>query len=617
MTDTGQRIQELQNILEATKLLNASRDLDFILRELMNTTLRLISRADIGIIFLYDKSDGLLKSKFSFGFDDMKVTLKPGESITGITFNRKKTLHLTSPEEVHRAMSSMSGDTREMLHRRIIRPMDRLLSAISCPLIHDGECIGVLVLDNYIGNDPFTEDDVYLAELISVQATIAIKNAENYSREIAAQNSLKEYSQLVEKEKNRYQYSTFLHNKFTEMILNRSSSSDILNEVSQLLQTDLFIVDLFYSIVSYAGNHHHKKDDLEDIKPSIMEYLSSEGETIHYNQDHGLWIMLYPIFVSEDVFGWIGILLEDDNLSELDKIVIEKCANVVALDILKEYDMANLEQSIRGDYFDNLLKGTPINFDNRFQQMYQIDFSHNHRMILVNLIYHKKDNPAYKYFRYFYQAVNQQAIQKFKRSLTIQKRNLIIIIVDDNDAFNRELAEDFHNSILQIVAKLESRANLQSSCVSIVSEKITGYEEFRSIYERTYKLFEIIPNRSLSGCHFYEDYLVKKILLKNDKEDLIDFARKILAPVMEYSHSSRIELFETLKTYIFNGGNWTKTKNDLHIHGNTLTYRLNRLKELLDADIDDYQTRLRIQLALEITVIYNEILEDIKQAARS
>ena len=177
MTDTGQRIQELQNILEATKLLNASRDLDFILRELMNTTLRLISRADIGIIFLYDKSDGLLKSKFSFGFDDMKVTLKPGESITGITFNRKKTLHLTSPEEVHRAMSSMSGDTREMLHRRIIRPMDRLLSAISCPLIHDGECIGVLVLDNYIGNDPFTEDDVYLAELISVQATIAIKNA--------------------------------------------------------------------------------------------------------------------------------------------------------------------------------------------------------------------------------------------------------------------------------------------------------------------------------------------------------------------------------------------------------------------------------------------------------
>jgi DNA-binding PucR family transcriptional regulator len=39
---------------------------------------------------------------------------------------------------------------------------------------------------------------------------------------------------------------------------------------------------------------------------------------------------------------------------------------------------------------------------------------------------------------------------------------------------------------------------------------------------------------------------------------------------------------------------------------------LNRLKELMGSDIDDYQTRLRIQLALEVTEIYNEILEDQK-----
>jgi DNA-binding PucR family transcriptional regulator len=612
MTDTTQRIKELQNILESTKLLNASRDLDFILKELMNTTLRLIKRADIGIIFLHDKSDGLLKSKYSFGFDNMNVSLKPGESITGITFNQMRTLHLRSPEEVHQAMSSMSSDTKDMLHRRIIRPMDNLLSAISCPLIHDGECIGVLVLDNYMGGEPFTEDDVYLAELISVQATIAIRNAENYSREIKAQEALKEYSHMVEMEKNRYQYSTFLHNKFTEMILNRNSSDDIINEVSQLLQTDIFIIDLFYTIVSYAGDHHGKRDELEDIKPSILEYMSSEGETIHYNKELDFWIMLYPIFVSGDVFGWIGLFLCEDYLSELDRIVVEKCSNVVALEILKDYDMANLEQSIRGDYFDNLLKGTPMSLDNKFHQRYRIDFSHPHRMILINLIYQKKDNPAYKYFRYFYQAVNALALQTFKNSLAIQKRNLIIILVDDNDTFSRESMRDFHGNLVHIVEKLESRAKIQSSCVSIVSEKISSYDEFRNIYERTYKLFDIIPNKSLYGCHFYEDYQVKKILLKNDKQDLVDFSTKVLSPVLNYPNSSRVELLETLKTYIFNGGNWTKTKNDLHIHGNTLTYRLNRLKELMGSDIDDYQTRLRIQLALEVTEIYNEILEDQK-----
>ena len=612
MTDTTQRIRELQNILEATKLLNASRDLDFILKELMNTTLRLIKRADIGIIFLYDKADGLLKSKYSFGFDNMNVSLKPGESITGITFNQLRTLHLKSPEEVHQAMSSMASDTKEMLHKRIVRPMDNLLSAISCPLIHDGECIGVLVLDNYMGGEVFTDDDVYLAELISVQATIAIRNAENYSREIKAQEALKEYSHMVEMEKNRYQYSTFLHNKFTEMILNRNSSDDIISEVSQLLQTDIFIIDLFYTVVSYAGDHYDKKEELEDIKSSLLEYLSSEGDTIHYNKDLNLWIMFYPIFVSGDVFGWIGLFLTEDRLSELDRIVVEKCSNVVALEILKDYDMANLEQSIRGDYFDNLLKGTPMNLDNKFHQRYRIDFSHPHRMLLINLIYQKRDNPAYKYFRYFYQAVNTLALQTFKKSLAIQKRNLIIIIIDDNETVSRELMKEFHRSLVHIVEKLEARAKIQSSCVSIVSEKITSYDEFRNIYERTYKLFDIIPNKSLYGCHFYEDYQVKKILLKNDKHDLMEFSKKVLSPVLDYPNASRTELFETLKKYIFNGGNWTKTKKDLHIHGNTLTYRLNRLKELMDADIDDYQTRLRIQLALEITEIYTEIMDEVK-----
>ncbi|WP_422485625.1 helix-turn-helix domain-containing protein [Gudongella sp. DL1XJH-153] len=610
MTDSSQRIKELQNILEATKLLNASRDLDFILKELMNATLRLIKSADIGIIFLYDKSDNLLKSKYSFGFNDMNVSLKPGESITGITFMQMKTLHLESTEEVHEAMSSMSGETKEMLHNRIIRPMDTLLSAISCPLIHDGECIGVLVLDNYIGREPFTKDDVYLAELISVQATIAIKNAEKYSREIEAQDALKEYSQLVEMEKNKYQYSTFLHNKFTEMILNRNTSDDIIDEVSELLQTDVFIIDLFYSIVSYAGNHYDKREELEDIKPAILNYMNSEGDTVHYNKELGLWILLYPIFVSGDVFGWIGILMEENHLSELDRIVVEKCSNVVALEILKDYDMTNLEQSIRGDYFDNLLKGNSMDLENKFNQRYRIDFSQPQRMILINLLYQKSENPAYKYFRYFYQEVNALALKTFAKSLSIQKRNLIIVLVDDSESFDRDTMKSFHENLVKITEILESRARIHSSCVSIVSEKISSYDEFSNIYERTYKLFDIIPENSMCGCHFYEDYQVKKILLKNDKHDLVNFSRNVLSPVLEYSHSSKIELFKTLKTYIYNGGNWTKTKKDLHIHGNTLTYRLNRLKELMDADLDDYQTRLRIQLALEITDLYTEILSD-------
>ena len=51
MDKLGKRIYELQSILEATKLLNSSNDVNYILNSLMNTTLKLLERADIGVIF--------------------------------------------------------------------------------------------------------------------------------------------------------------------------------------------------------------------------------------------------------------------------------------------------------------------------------------------------------------------------------------------------------------------------------------------------------------------------------------------------------------------------------------------------------------------------------------
>ena len=64
--------------------------------------------------------------------------------------------------------------------------------------------------------------------------------------------------------------------------------------------------------------------------------------------------------------------------------------------------------------------------------------------------------------------------------------------------------------------------------------------------------------------------------------------------------AKEVDLFDTLKMYIVTNGNWTLTKDSLHIHGNTLTYRINRLKEILGCDFNEYRERFKIQIALEI-----------------
>ncbi|MDD6188641.1 MAG: helix-turn-helix domain-containing protein [Clostridiales bacterium] len=62
-------------------------------------------------------------------------------------------------------------------------------------------------------------------------------------------------------------------------------------------------------------------------------------------------------------------------------------------------------------------------------------------------------------------------------------------------------------------------------------------------------------------------------------------------------HDSRVDYLETLRTYIENDRNLLRTSELLHIHRTTLFYRLNKIKEELDADLDDPDVRLRIWIS--------------------
>ena len=47
-------------------------------------------------------------------------------------------------------------------------------------------------------------------------------------------------------------------------------------------------------------------------------------------------------------------------------------------------------------------------------------------------------------------------------------------------------------------------------------------------------------------------------------------------------------------------GNLTRTAKRLHIHRNTLLYRMDRIKEISGLDLDNPETRLAVYLALRI-----------------
>jgi sugar diacid utilization regulator len=99
----------------------------------------------------------------------------------------------------------------------------------------------------------------------------------------------------------------------------------------------------------------------------------------------------------------------------------------------------------------------------------------------------------------------------------------------------------------------------------------------------------------------FEDLGIHRLLLQvPDLEELRSFAREVLGALTAHEARHRSGLARTLAAYLRENGSLQRAARELHVHPNTVTYRLNRVEGITGLDLDRYQDRLMAQVALEI-----------------
>jgi DNA-binding PucR family transcriptional regulator len=83
-----------------------------------------------------------------------------------------------------------------------------------------------------------------------------------------------------------------------------------------------------------------------------------------------------------------------------------------------------------------------------------------------------------------------------------------------------------------------------------------------------------------------------------DEVPLAALCRHYLAPLAALPEPTRDRLLETLKSWLMNRGNRKAVAGELHVHPQTLRYRLTQLRELFDSALDNPATRAALLLAL-------------------
>ncbi|WP_406197075.1 PucR family transcriptional regulator [Kitasatospora sp. NBC_01560] len=79
------------------------------------------------------------------------------------------------------------------------------------------------------------------------------------------------------------------------------------------------------------------------------------------------------------------------------------------------------------------------------------------------------------------------------------------------------------------------------------------------------------------------------------------FHTRLLAPLAAHDRENGVSLLGTLATFLDHDGSWARTAETLHIHVNTVHYRIRRIEELTGRNLARLQDRLDLRAALLCT----------------
>ncbi|KQU06327.1 hypothetical protein ASG56_01075 [Rhodococcus sp. Leaf7] len=78
------------------------------------------------------------------------------------------------------------------------------------------------------------------------------------------------------------------------------------------------------------------------------------------------------------------------------------------------------------------------------------------------------------------------------------------------------------------------------------------------------------------------------------------YARRVLGAVIEHDTRTDAGLLDTLRAYLDHDGSWSRTADALHVHVNTVRYRIGRVEALTDRDLGTTEDRTDVFVALAV-----------------
>lgn len=343
---------------------------------------------------------------------------------------------------------------------------------------------------------------------------------------------------------------------------------------------------------------------------AVLKHLEDRGVTrglraggtvyLPKGDPHAVGRHMVPIAAGEEIHGFLSVLeatggLPDDSLSRL-----QSAAMALAVEFLKQGTAADSDQKMRRDFFRDLLFANHSLSQETLHRRatylgYQLSSSYWALVVEYDNIPSDEGVPAE--LKKLTDTLN--ALLSFRQALVItqgQGATILYPVKDGQPTLDKvkHLAETIRQKVSQTSPGLT---------VSIGIGQL--YPDLMSIpksYREAAQAAKI--GRSLKGpnsVHVFTDLGIYRMLLQfATTQNPNEFYCDALERLLEYDQQADKELVKTLAAFLECNGNLTETSERLYIHRNTLKYRLERIRDITQIDLDDSENRLMLHLGLKM-----------------
>lgn len=400
-------------------------------------------------------------------------------------------------------------------------------------------------------------------------------------------NELDEVTAKLKIERDHLSKAGNIQRKLIEELLSKQGVQKIVDILFETTGLIAFIEDEFNQVIAKSSNFQYELD--------LQSFNTPNTAFIRYSKE--LSLLRTPIFYEQQIkgycsFGYIG----DGQPNDLDYMIIEKAALTSAIILLNENIKINTEQNIKRSFLNDILEDR-LAEEELYKLAYYLDFTPTSSYWMLTLERDiKKDVIEHEI------AFNEELIRHInlflnKRNLNTivsQKYNKIIILIEYPTFESLNIEKPlFIKHLLKHCSQRFQNYNL----IVGVSSVIHNFKEIPIIYNET--LAALRATNKHKDVYYFEELAIESVLFQIQDDVLIErFVNQHIGKLLEVD--TEFELIKTLYSYIKNGSSINNTSNALTMSISGLRYRLAKIREILNNDLNDTQNLFSIYLAINI-----------------